>query len=149
MGPKKYLYILMAVVIIIVVGLVIYYQQAGKISLPESITNLAGPAGTDTGGKDGNSDLNEGKVELRISADGFKPDKFHVKKLIPVDITLINEEKDMPNSLRFEDGALSTYMIMAPSNGTQKITLVPPDKAGKYVFFTDIGNRREGVMIVE
>ncbi|MBN2198093.1 cupredoxin domain-containing protein [Candidatus Wolfebacteria bacterium] len=146
MSSKKYIYILIAVIIIIAAGLVFYsYQKDGGLSFTESIGNIIKNSGED---KNIASPEN-GEIELKISTDGFNPDKFRVKRNTLINVSLINEEQDMPNSLRFDDEALSAFMIMAPAGGTQKITLVSPDKIGEYVFFTDIGERREGIMIVE
>jgi plastocyanin len=91
-------------------------------------------------------------TKLELSAAGFSPKEFKIKKGEPLTISL-SGSNDSSHVFKFEDKSLSAIGINVRAGETRAVTFKAPEVAGSYKFFCDFPGHIErgeiGVMIVE
>lgn len=91
-------------------------------------------------------------TELELSANGFSPAEFRIKRGEPLTIAL-SGSNDSSHVFKFEDKSLSAIGINVRAGETRAITFNAPEIAGEYKFFCDFPGHIErgevGKMIVE
>lgn len=96
-----------------------------------------------------------GDINLEISADGFKPNKFVVSAGQQLTFVVTNKQVDSHAVIKFEDPLIASQFSVVPIipiglNSKQTVTFIVPKTPDKeYVFYTDVGEKRTGVFIVK
>ena len=132
-------YIIWAVVLVLVVAAVVVFAGLRKPTGPAGSLGIFGQGSEDI-------PFADKYLDLKISQTGFSPEKFRARKSDQLHITLINEDKENHNTLKFED---LPFDAIVPNDGKVTFTVIVPSEPGEYVFYTDVGEKRTGVLIVE
>ena len=97
-------------------------------------------------------DVPKDVIKLEVTAQGFSPDTFTVKK--GEEVTLAAKSADQwVHTFVFDDPTLSDVSLGLASQETRGITFFAPKEKGEYKFFCNVpghkGRGEEGVMIVK
>lgn len=97
-------------------------------------------------------DLPASVIKLDVTASGFSPSEFTVKKGEPITIS-ITAADEWAHAFKFNDPKLSGVFIGSDSGTTRALSFNAPSEAGEYTFYCGIpghSNRGEtGKMIVK
>lgn len=98
------------------------------------------------------SELPKGAVKIDVSAQGFAPSSFEVKKGAKVLLAVTSDDQWM-HGFAFKDPSLKDVRITVSSGETRAITFYAPSKAGSYDFYCGIpgheGRGEKGTMMVK
>lgn len=92
-------------------------------------------------------------VKLVVTAQGFSPDRFEVKKGEEVTLSVTSGDQ-WTHVFKFKDPSLAATVAVGVAPGeTRAITFFAPSEKGEYEFFCDVpgheGRGEKGVMIVK
>lgn len=96
-------------------------------------------------------DIPFGAILLEVSQDGFKPDRFEVKKGQKVTLVLSSTDNNF-HSLIFEKEELEKVKIIVEPKTTRGIVFFAPENPGEYRFFdleVQGKEKPKGVMVVK
>lgn len=97
-------------------------------------------------------DIPNEAIKIGVSAKGFSPASFEVKRGEKV-ILVLTSQDEWSHSLRFRHGSLDKAAIGVNPNETRGISFYTPKEPGEYEFFCGLygheGRGERGVMIVK
>lgn len=93
-----------------------------------------------------------GAIRIGVSAKGFSPSSFTVKKGEKVTLAVTSED-EWVHVFKFKDPSLKKIALGLAPHQTRIITFYAPQKAGEYEFYCDVPGHQQrgekGVMIVK
>jgi nitrous oxide reductase len=98
--------------------------------------------------------LPKSAVKLNVNSSSFSPNEFTVNRGQAVNLAVTNVNAGTSAEIfRFEDPSLTAVVLGVAGGDTLSITFNAPDKAGEYVFYSDMFDHRAqgavGKMIVK
>ena len=98
------------------------------------------------------AEIPEQAIKIGISAEGFEPSSFEVKKGKTI-VLAVTSQDEWTHIFKFKDENLATVAVGVGPGETRAITFYAPSEIGEYEFFCDIpghkGRGEEGKMIVK
>lgn len=99
-------------------------------------------------------DIPKSAIKLDVTSNSFSPAEFTVNRGQAVNFAVTNvNETTFSEVVRFDDPTLTAVVLGLAKGETRSITFNAPDKAGEYLFYSDMFNHREqgaeGKMIVK
>ena len=97
-------------------------------------------------------EIPEQAIELGITAQGFSPSSFEIKKGEKITLSVTSRDQ-WTHVFKFKDPSLAEVAIGLAPGETRVITFYAPSEKGEYEFFCDVpgheGRGEKGVMIVK
>lgn len=158
MSKRKFIAFIVAIVIIVIGGIILSVQKGGEERAPGepvSVEELSGILPIDF--KDWQnpeepwqsapleeSEIPKEAIRIGVTAEGFSPSSFEVKKGEEVVLAVTSQDKWV-HVFRFKDSSLDKVAVGLNPGETKVITFYAPSKVGEYEFFCDVpGHERRG-----
>ena len=98
------------------------------------------------------AEIPEQAIKIGISAEGFKPSTFEIKKGETI-VLVVTSQDEWTHIFKFEDENLAEVAVGVGPGETRAITFYAPSEIGEYDFFCDVpgheGRGEKGKMIVK
>lgn len=98
------------------------------------------------------SEIPEEAIRIGVSAKGFLPASFQVKKGEKV-VLAVTSTDEWIHTFKFKDPSLAEVTIGLDAGETRAVTFYAPKEPGEYEFFCDMPNHKErgerGVLVVK
>lgn len=122
----------------------------GEIAFKE--TNWQNPDDSTSSRPLEEKDIPQGAIKIGITANGFSPSSFEVKKGEKV-ILILTSQDEWSHSLRFRHESLSQVAVGVSPGETRGISFYAPKEPGEYAFFCGLygheARGERGIMIVK